>query len=334
MNTQNEQSRLRKFWHRLIAPPVFIEDAIERRGVRLLNGLMIGLAVVAIAYEGLIILFYWFSGKGGEYIGYLYTFAALVLIAPIYWLNRTRFYRWTLLLLQLVISAAILVTAFAPEVSTDRLLFYLAIPLLLTAIYPSARSILILAAAVIAAAPLATALFEPASLEAVVVYIVPSLAVISVLLVILNRHRNANELERRREIEERERLFRAVFEQSIDAIFLVNPDGTALRGNAKAQQLLGYTAEEMQRLGIEGLTVPYERSDARNKFEWLVETGRLVDFERTLLDKDGRELPTEMHVSAIKDEDGRVVLVQAVARDIRERKERQAQVERLTMGVS
>jgi PAS domain S-box-containing protein len=331
---QYEQSRLRELWERLAAPPSFIEDAIERRGVRLLNGLIIGLAAVAIAYEGLIVLFYWFSGKGGEYTGYLYTFAALALIAPIYWLNHTRYYRSTLLFLQLVISAAILVTAFAAEVSTDRLLFYLAIPLLLTAIYPSARSILILAAAIIAAAPLATALFEPASLEAVVVYIVPSLAVISVLLVILNQHRNANELERRREIEERERLFRAVFEQSMDVIFLVNPDGSGLRANSRAQELLGYTAEEMQRLGVEGLTVPYERSDARNKFEWLVETGLLADFERTLLAKDGRELPVEMHASAIKDETGRIVLVQAVARDIRERKERQAQVERLSTGVN
>ena len=334
MDTQKEQNKLRKFWQRLIAPPAFIEDDLERRGARLVNGLLVGLSLIGVGVEGLTLLLYTLTSEITGYTGYRYTAMAISLMAVVYWLNHTRSYRWALPLLQLVITATIITAAFADDAHNTALLFYLLIPLMLTTVYPSVRAIFLLAALFSVVVPVATSIFIPAALEVVLLDVVPTLLVCSALLMVLNQHRSSYEQERRREIEDRERLFRSIFEQSVDAIFLVNPDGSGMRANARAQELLGYSAEEMERLGPVGLTVPYERDDSHNKLEWVVETGRLAVYERTMLTKDGREVPTEMHVSAIKDENDRIVLVQAVARDIRERKERQAQVERLTMGVN
>jgi PAS domain S-box-containing protein len=334
MDTQKEQNKMGRLWHRIIAPPAFIKDELERRGARLLNGLLVGLSLIGVGVEGLTLLLYTLTGEIAGYTGYRYTAMAISLMAVVYWLNRTRGYRWALPMLQLVITATIFAAAFADDAHNTALLFYLLIPLMLTIVYNSVRAIFLLAALFSVAVPVAASVFAPAALEVVLLDVVPTLLVCSALLMVLNQHRSSYEQERRREIEERERLFRSIFEQSVDAIFLVKPDGSGMRTNARAQELLGYSAEEMERLGPVGLTVPYERDDSRNKLEWVVETGLLAVYERTMLTKDGRELPTEMHVTTVKDAEGRTVLVQAVARDIRERKERQAQVERLTMGVN
>jgi PAS domain S-box-containing protein len=334
MNKQKEQSKLRRFWNRLVAPPAFIQDDLEKRGTRLVNALLVGFSLLGFAVEVLSIVFYSFTGEISGYTGYRITFVVIAVIGLVYLLNRTRYHRWALSLLQVVITAAIFVAAFSFYEQAYGILFYLVIPLALTTIYPSVRKTFVLAALLTAITPLATVLLDPASLEVVMLDVVPALAIFSALLVLLNQYRSSYEADRRREVEERERLFRSIFEQSVDAIFLVNPDGSGMHANTRAQELLGYTAEELGKLRPADLAVPYERDDSRNKLEWVVETGLLAVYERTMLTKDGREVPTEMHVSAIKDAEGNIVLVQTVARDIRERKERQAQVERLTMGVN
>ena len=47
-----------------------------------------------------------------------------------------------------------------------------------------------------------------------------------------------------------DRVYKSIFESSLEAILLTTPDGTILAANPKAQQILGYSQEELLKLSI------------------------------------------------------------------------------------
>ena len=56
-----------------------------------------------------------------------------------------------------------------------------------------------------------------------------------------------------------ERLFRTLFETSVDGVLITRPDGTVIRANPAACRMLGRTEEEICRLGRDALVVGDER---------------------------------------------------------------------------
>ena len=120
-------------------------------------------------------------------------------------------------------------------------------------------------------------------------------------------------------LRESEERYRELFENAKDAVYVQDLDGNYLKINRAAEELSGYSREEI---------VGHNFSEfiAKEHFEYvktnfcskLAETGETV-YEVDVIAKDGRRVPVEVSSRAIY-ENGELVGVQGMARDITERK--------------
>ncbi len=120
-------------------------------------------------------------------------------------------------------------------------------------------------------------------------------------------------------LKESEERYRAVMEQSVEAIWLFDP-GTkeVLESNTAFQELLGYTAEELKEMTNYDF-VAHSRQDVDSAIQRIVRERKGLFGERKYRRKDGTVLDVEVSGSVIPYQSKKVVC--AVARDLTERKE-------------
>jgi len=133
------------------------------------------------------------------------------------------------------------------------------------------------------------------------------------------------EIRERRRVEatlrENEKRYRALFEQTTDAVFIVSLDGTNLVVNQRTADLLGYTVEEMIGMPADRIIAPGEFDNAMEKLN-RVKYGEVIPvYERTLMRKDGRKVPVEVSIALVRDDEGNPSHVQSIVRDISKRKQ-------------
>ena len=125
------------------------------------------------------------------------------------------------------------------------------------------------------------------------------------------------------------RLLAAIVESSDDAIVSKSLDGTIRSWNAAAERLFGYTAEQAVGRHI-SLVIPPERIAEEDKIIASIKAGERVDhFETERRRSDGQPIQVSLTISPIKDDSGKVVGASKVARDITDRKQAEAERERL-----
>jgi len=124
------------------------------------------------------------------------------------------------------------------------------------------------------------------------------------------------EASRRRD-EEELRRFRAAMDTSADMILLV--DRETLRYvdvNATTCQKLGYSREEMLRLGPLDVT-PIPRAELERTYDEMIASGETTRLQSVQLHRDGRAIPTEVLRRAVRT--GERWIIVAILRDISER---------------
>lgn len=114
--------------------------------------------------------------------------------------------------------------------------------------------------------------------------------------------------------------YRALFEQTNDAVFIIGLDEKILQVNRRATELMGYSSEEMLGCFADEFLVPEERESGRQRFSDLLEKNSLPMYERTFVRKDGSQMPAEINVGLVRDPEGNPLHIQSVVRDISERK--------------
>jgi PAS domain S-box-containing protein len=117
-----------------------------------------------------------------------------------------------------------------------------------------------------------------------------------------------------RNLREQEEKYRALFQASWDGIILFAEDSTIVDANATAQNIFGYTLEELQGLNIQDLIHPDDLRETPFKFQAIV-AGRPQVLERRIRRKDGTYVLLEVRASALGNG-----MVQAVYRDISEQR--------------
>lgn len=122
--------------------------------------------------------------------------------------------------------------------------------------------------------------------------------------------------DRTRELSESEARYRAVFDNSLDAILLTCQDGRILSANPAAQRMFGMTEEELRRAGPERLIVHEE--ELNGAFEEHKENGK-ARAELTYRRKDGAKFLGEVTSGIFLDADGSEK-ISTIIRDITERK--------------
>jgi PAS domain S-box-containing protein len=121
------------------------------------------------------------------------------------------------------------------------------------------------------------------------------------------------------QLRESEVLFRTIFNNNMDAVLLMTPDGSILAANTQAQRMFGYSEEMLRKISWRGVV---DSSDPSRIAALAHDSRKDGSFsgELTLLDKNGRRFPAELWSSVFFAKDGQSMTAMIV-RDISERKQ-------------
>jgi PAS domain S-box-containing protein len=128
-------------------------------------------------------------------------------------------------------------------------------------------------------------------------------------------------------------IYKALFEQTNDAVFLLDLNGNHLKVNKRAQELLGYSEDELLKSSFRETVLPEELEDSRSRLKALLDGESLPIYERTVVRKDGTHIPVEFNVALVRDEKGSPLYIQSIMRDITERRERITELGKLSLAV-
>jgi PAS domain S-box-containing protein len=117
---------------------------------------------------------------------------------------------------------------------------------------------------------------------------------------------------------ERERLFSAALESSIDAIITKSLDGTITGWNRAAEFLFGYSAEEAVGRNIDIIVPDGLRDEGRRLIDQVRSGGGLKNYETVRISKDGRAIDVSLSVSPVRSQSGSIVGATKIARDLSE----------------
>lgn len=134
------------------------------------------------------------------------------------------------------------------------------------------------------------------------------------------------DLANRQRAEEATRRLAEIVESSEDAILRKTPEGVIVSWNAAAERLYGYRAEEVVGRMVTMLCPPERVEEALLHLAQARQGQRIDHFETTRVRKDGERIEISLSISPIKDDDGNVIAVSAIARDMTERMRLQREV--------
>ncbi len=117
----------------------------------------------------------------------------------------------------------------------------------------------------------------------------------------------------------------AIVESSDDAIIGKTLDGTILTWNSGAEEMYGYSAEEVRGRSISILVPPYRPEELPQIYEKIKRGERIERYETVRVRKDGKTIEVSLTLSPIKNAVGVVIGVSAIERDITARKEEEAE---------
>jgi len=123
-------------------------------------------------------------------------------------------------------------------------------------------------------------------------------------------------------LRESELRYRSLFQQTHDAVFILDLQGRFLEVNRGGADLLGYSPEEMHRLTYRAVSAQVSQSE--EVLAKMLRGERIPLYERLFRKKNGDSVPVEITVQLVRDTNGRPLHIQSVAREVTERKKAEA----------
>jgi PAS domain S-box-containing protein len=120
----------------------------------------------------------------------------------------------------------------------------------------------------------------------------------------------------------------AIVESSNDAIIGKTLDGTITSWNLAAEQMYGYSEAEMLGQPLARLLPPDRPDDVTNIIARLLQGKHMQSFETVRRHKNGTLLDVSLTISPVRDGNGYITGAAVIARDISQRKQHEAQIER------
>jgi PAS domain S-box-containing protein len=114
--------------------------------------------------------------------------------------------------------------------------------------------------------------------------------------------------------------FARLFDRTSQPLVVTQIDGRITHSNRAFQQMLGYTAGELECLSIADITPEEWRDRTRAALEALEETGQAQRYEKQYRHRDGRMIPVVLVTDFDRDENDQVRGYYAFATDITDRK--------------
>jgi PAS domain S-box-containing protein len=133
------------------------------------------------------------------------------------------------------------------------------------------------------------------------------------------------------ELRESEERYRALFDRSLDLVYLTDFEGRFIDANAAALDRLGYKREEIQSLNFASFLSEDQLLYAATTLQEIRDTGihkNMMEFK--LRHKNGSDVYVETRGSTVMS-DGKPVAIQAIARDVTERKRTEEEIKRIML---
>ncbi|MEE3717241.1 PAS domain S-box protein [Tumidithrix elongata RA019] len=124
--------------------------------------------------------------------------------------------------------------------------------------------------------------------------------------------------ERTAELLESQQRYQALMNGASDAILLGDIKGNLIAANQKAEEMLGYSNDELTQLHMSQIHPPEALANARAHFLNVVQNGMGPIFSSTALHKNGKTIPVEITASLI--EVGGEQIAQGIFRDVTDRR--------------
>jgi PAS domain S-box-containing protein len=136
----------------------------------------------------------------------------------------------------------------------------------------------------------------------------------------------SRDMTERRRMEEKNLRLAAMIESSNDAIISIGLDDTVTSWNKGAENIFGYSAEEMMGTSIIPLLSPQVMMQEPTLREQMGREGRVLHTESTVMRKDGRRIYVSTSTSVITDAEGQMVGITFISRDVTDQKALQVQL--------
>jgi PAS domain S-box-containing protein len=138
--------------------------------------------------------------------------------------------------------------------------------------------------------------------------------------------RLAREVDRR---NERLLALAGIVETTGDAVVAAKLDRTITAWNSGAENLFGYTAEEMLGESVQRIVPPGDTTSLQASLTQMLEKGRMHTYEVKRRRKDGSLVDVQITLSPLRDDKGEVVGISSIIRDISERRQLEEEREQL-----
>ncbi|MFP3983732.1 MAG: PAS domain S-box protein [Desulfurivibrionaceae bacterium] len=134
-----------------------------------------------------------------------------------------------------------------------------------------------------------------------------------------------------RALQAKEKRFRALLDQATDAIFVCDMKGRIIDINKAACNSLGYSRKELLQMNVADVDPDFLRENHPAEVWGKLDLDSTINIESLHQRRDGTTFPVEIHVGQVELEGQQTIL--GVARDISERKRREAERLRLATAV-
>jgi PAS domain S-box-containing protein len=118
-----------------------------------------------------------------------------------------------------------------------------------------------------------------------------------------------------------ERRYRALFENSHDAIFIIDLTGKILIANTQAAHLMQMDVDDLVGTEAQHYLRPPHITQHQTRQQQLLNGETLPVYEQTFVRTDGTILLTEVNLTLVRETSGKPIHLQMIVRDIRQRKQ-------------
>ncbi len=140
--------------------------------------------------------------------------------------------------------------------------------------------------------------------------------------------------QREKLLRESEAKYRRLHESMMDAFVMVDMSGRLLEFNHAYREMLGYSADELQRHNCTSLTPEkWHEFEARIIAEQVIPNGYSQVYEKEYIRRDGTVFPVEFKAFLLRDKNNQPEAIWAIARDITERHEVKAALAKYKRGI-
>ncbi len=124
-----------------------------------------------------------------------------------------------------------------------------------------------------------------------------------------------------------EQKYRALFEQSVNAIYITNKEDLFINTNNAMEKLFGYALPELQRLSLKDLFASAD--EYPRLYQALTTEGRVIDFETKLKHKNQHIVACNLSAARLVDSEQNLLGYQGIITDISEKQKVQQELIRL-----